>query len=59
MWINLPSDEKMGKPKYQQLSQDKFEYIELEGFKFKIISGELTFDNKVYKSPLVMKREIL
>ena len=40
LWINLPAEQKMSAPAYQDFSSDAFPVVENEGSRVKILSGE-------------------
>lgn len=44
LWVNLPSKDKLTKPKYQNLKDSDFSIIEKNGYKLKLIAGH--FENK-------------
>ena len=41
LWVNLPKDLKMSKPRYQEVKADKIPVFEKDGVKIKVIAGEV------------------
>ncbi|MDB5250848.1 MAG: pirin family protein [Flaviaesturariibacter sp.] len=41
LWVNLPRGNKMTKPKYQDIKADSIPHLELNGFSFRVVAGEL------------------
>jgi hypothetical protein len=41
LWVNLPSQLKMSKPRYQEIKADKIPVFEKDGVKIKVIAGEV------------------
>lgn len=41
LWVNLPKDLKMSKPRYQEVKADKIPVYEKDGVKIKVIAGEV------------------
>jgi len=40
LWVNLPQDHKMTKPKYQDIKKDQIPVINEKGFEIKLVAGE-------------------
>ncbi len=40
LWLNLPRDHKMTKPKYQDIKKDQIPVINEKGFEIKLVAGE-------------------
>jgi len=51
LWINLPADQKMSIPGYQDFSPDAFPVVENEGNRVKILSGEYSGKNGPVDDP--------
>ncbi|ATH07170.1 hypothetical protein BIY24_04215 [Halobacteriovorax marinus] len=39
LWVNLPSEHKMGKPRYQSIKSEEFERFKSDDFNVKVIAG--------------------
>lgn len=55
LWVNLPKDLKMSKPRYQEVKADKIPVFEKEGVKIKVIAGQVEGVNgavsEIYAEP--------
>jgi redox-sensitive bicupin YhaK (pirin superfamily) len=41
LWVNLPAAQKMGKPRYQEVSAESIPAVEIEGARVRLVAGEL------------------
>ena len=48
MWLNLPSNEKMSKPSYNNIKKSEIEEIEIDGGKLRLLAGSYN-DHQGYK----------
>ncbi len=51
LWINLPAEQKMSTPAYQDFSPDAFPVVENKGSRIKILSGEYNGQNGPVDDP--------
>jgi redox-sensitive bicupin YhaK (pirin superfamily) len=40
LWVNLPAAEKMGQPRYQEVTADSIPTVEMDGVKVRVVAGE-------------------
>lgn len=40
LWVNLPAAEKMGEPRYQEVSADTIPVVEKDGIRVRVVAGE-------------------